>query len=65
MAEGNQPVTITANGAYVPCGCTILSGAGTATLLVIDSDAPALQLAVKSDEPGRLEGVTGRRSASR
>jgi hypothetical protein len=57
VAEGTQTVTITANGAYVPCGCTILSGAGTATLQVIDSDAPALQLSV--DRTSALEGVAG------
>ena len=45
VAEGNQTVTITANGAYASCGCTILFGTGTASLLVINSDAPALQLA--------------------
>ena len=57
VVEGNQTVTITANGAYASCGCTILSGAGTASLLVIDSDAPALQLA--TSQTSALEGVTG------
>ena len=57
VADGNETVTITAHGAYVPCGCTIESGAGTATLLIIDSDAPALQLS--ADRTSALEGVSG------
>ena len=55
--EGTQVVTITANGTYVPCGCTILSGAGTANLTVFDTDAPALQLT--ANQTTAQEGVTG------
>jgi len=57
IIDGARTVTIRANGAYAACGCTIPTGAGTASLEVIDDDAPTLRLT--ADRPAALEDVVG------
>ncbi|NUQ61376.1 MAG: S8 family serine peptidase [Pirellulales bacterium] len=57
LIDGTRTVTISAYGAYATCGCRIHSGVGTASLEVIDDDAPTLRLA--ADQSAALERVTG------
>jgi uncharacterized membrane protein len=57
VVDGNRPLTVYAKGAFPLCGCTMQTGWGTAAVVVIDDDAPALTLS--ADQTSALEGVAG------
>lgn len=44
IPDGTAMVTVSANGAYPECGCTILAGAASTIVKVLDNEQPALQL---------------------
>ena len=59
VVDGSKEIILTANGAYTDCGCTIVEGAGTASLTVLDADASGLRLTIGDVELGEGRNTIG------